>query len=70
LFVPALGVGDVLAPGELLLGTVADGVLVAPVVPGALLPLCAFAHPNTENAAMDARDMTTDFVERMGFLRM
>jgi hypothetical protein len=64
LLVPALGVGDVLEPGELLLGTVGD-VLVVPGVPGALL-VCALANPNTANAAIDARDMTTDLVERMG----
>ena len=66
LVVPALGVGDVLAPGELLLGTVCDGVLEAPPVAGALPLVCALANPNTANAATDAREMRTDFVERMG----
>jgi hypothetical protein len=67
LFVPALGVGDVLAPGELLLGTVCDGVLVTPVVVGALPLVCPLADPKTANAAMDARDMTTAFLDSMVF---
>ena len=66
LFVPALGVGDVLAPGELLLGTVCDGVVMPPAVPVELLLVCPLAHPHTANAAMDAMEMTTDFIEPMG----
>jgi hypothetical protein len=65
--VPALGVGDVLAPGELLLGTVCEGVLDAPAAPGAVLPVCALARPNTANVAIDARETRTDFLVRMGF---
>ena len=66
LLVPALGVADVLAPGELLLGTVAEGVLGAPAAP-ALLPVCPLATPNAAKAAMAASDMRIDFVVRMVF---